>query len=83
MADERVPYTKVGDEYVFTLKDAEGIVTTSRVKITSGERGEEDKIGNDVIALFPDRSSNHKRIKAFIEAERAKQPVVEAIDPGK
>ena len=71
MADALV-YRKDGSEYVFTLRDAEGNIITAKVGVAPTSKAGEPKIGNDTLALFPQRSDSHKRIKAFLEAEAAK-----------
>lgn len=78
-------YRKDGGEYVFTLKDEHGNTITARAKIANG--GESDvKVEGDTLALFPQRSSNHARIKAFLEQEKraaAELAKAQALNPGR
>lgn len=64
-------YVKADGEYVFTLQDSEGREIMARAAIldpTNPGGASAATVGNDTLALFPDRSSNHRRIAAFLEA---------------
>lgn len=58
-------YRKVGNEYVFTFEE-QGRTFVVRCGIGPGAYS----INGDSLALFPDRSSGHKRIVAYLEAKR-------------
>lgn len=68
------PYVKVGDEYVFTMKDEiSGNTITARAKIADNG-AEPARIGSDTLALFPKRSANHRRILALLQTLPAPEP---------
>ena len=71
MSEEKKPYRKDGSEYIFEMRDESGNTITARAKIANGAPSEA-MIGTDTLALFPERSSNHRRIIALLEAEKEK-----------
>lgn len=58
-------YRKLGNEYVFTF-DENG--KTFIVRCGIGPGSHHHSIDGDSLALFPDRSSGHKRIIAYLES---------------
>lgn len=65
MSDEKLPYRKVGNLYVFTFEEA-GKTFIVRCNIGPGTYS----INGDSLALFPDRSSGHKRIMAYLDSRK-------------
>lgn len=74
-------YVKDGGEYVFKLLDeATGSVIEARARIAN-DGAESFKINGDTLALFPERSARHRRIKAYLERRRQEQqePAIEPL----